>query len=88
MSNEPPKIEIDYLGGQCPVQAEGKINGVPFYFRARGEHWSLSIGPNPVWHYSEAYGDGPYDAGWMGHEEARQFIDKSANIYQKEQPNE
>lgn len=29
--------------GQCPVQAEGKINGLPFYFRSRGGHWSLSI---------------------------------------------
>lgn len=29
--------------GKCPVQAEGKINGFPFYFRSRGGHWSLSI---------------------------------------------
>lgn len=37
-------IEIDWLGGNCPVQAEGRIDGEPFYFRARGEHWSLSVG--------------------------------------------
>lgn len=29
--------------GNCPVQAEGTINGFPFYFRSRGGHWSLSI---------------------------------------------
>jgi hypothetical protein len=29
--------------GKCPVQAEGKIDGFPFYFRSRGGHWSLSI---------------------------------------------
>lgn len=29
--------------GKCPVQAEGKIDGLPFYFRSRGGHWSLSI---------------------------------------------
>lgn len=37
-------IEYEYgPGGKCPVQAEGKINGLPFYFRSRGAHWSLSI---------------------------------------------
>lgn len=39
-------IEIDALGGNCPVQAQGKIDGEPFYFRARGQAWSLSIGSN------------------------------------------
>lgn len=24
-------IEIDWLGGNCPVQAVGKIDGEPFY---------------------------------------------------------
>ena len=33
--------------GQCPVQAEGKINGLPFYFRSRGASWSLSIAATP-----------------------------------------
>ena len=36
--------EIDMIGGNCPVQAEGFIDGQPFYFRARGGSWSLSIG--------------------------------------------
>lgn len=34
-------------GGLCPVQAEGKINGLPFYFRSRGGSWSLSIAATP-----------------------------------------
>lgn len=37
-------IQIDMLGGNCPVQAKGLIDGEPFYFRARWEGWSLSIG--------------------------------------------
>jgi hypothetical protein len=39
-----PKIVIDWLGGMCPVQAEGTIEGKPFYFRSRGAHWSLEVG--------------------------------------------
>lgn len=38
--------EINSIRGNCPVQAEGRIDGVVFYFRARGKHWSLSIGTN------------------------------------------
>lgn len=37
-------IVINTLGGNCPVQADGEIDGVPFYFRARGERWSIEIG--------------------------------------------
>lgn len=91
-------IEIDWLGGNCPVQAVGKIDGEPFYFRARGEFWSLSIGSeeedngktgvhgrdvvgSPSWEYEEDYGDGPYDAGWMKEDVARQMIEKAAKIW-------
>lgn len=33
--------------GNCPVQAEGTIDGFPFYFRARGGSWKLSITCTP-----------------------------------------
>ena len=33
--------------GKCPVQAEGKVDGLPFYFRGRGGHWSISIANKP-----------------------------------------
>ncbi|MEP3616861.1 hypothetical protein [Parasphingorhabdus sp.] len=84
MSN--PNIVIDMIGGNCPVQAEGTIEGKPFYFRARGQHWSLSVGGqdpviNPDWSYEEAYGEGPFDAGWMSEEEARGFLEKAAGLY-------
>jgi hypothetical protein len=39
---------VDLIGGNCPLQAEGTINGVPFYFRARGGSWSMGIGQDPV----------------------------------------
>jgi hypothetical protein len=84
-------IDIDTIGGNCPVQAEGTINGKPFYFRARGTHWSLRVGGadvvgDPAWEYEEPYGEGPYDAGWMSEQEARQFIDRAAALYVKAYP--
>lgn len=80
-----PEIIITLLGGNCPVQAEGTINGVEFYFRARGQRWTLGIGGDvvlaPDWCCEEPYGDGPFDAGWMGEDEARGFIEKGAQLY-------
>lgn len=37
-------IEIAWLGGTVPVEGKGTLAGVPFYFRARGSVWSLSVG--------------------------------------------
>lgn len=84
--NAEPDIIIKYIGGNCPVQAEGTINGQPFYFRARGDGWRIGIGGNdivaaPDWSYEEDYGDGPYDAGWMTKDEARAFIKQSAEKF-------
>lgn len=44
-SREAPTIVIESLGGSCPVQATGTIDGEPFYFRSRGEDWAIEIGP-------------------------------------------
>jgi len=64
-----PAIEIDYIGGNCPVQAEGRIGNVPWYFRARGQSWSMGIGGEPICgphvRFDGEYGDNPYAAGWM-----------------------
>lgn len=89
MSDSPTthaSVIIECLGGNCPVQAEGTIDGIPFYFRARGEHWSMSIGGpdavgQPEWYHEEEFGDGPYDAGWMSEEDANKFIRQSANRF-------
>lgn len=55
---------ITDIGGNCPVQAEGTIDGVPFYFRARGDQWSMGIGDDPVGipHPSEIREEPPYVA--------------------------
>jgi hypothetical protein len=82
-------IVIEYLTGNCPVQAEGTVNGVPFYFRARGARWSIQIAPvgeAHTWEYSEKWGDGPFAAGWMPEDEARRMIEKAAFMYRVQQP--
>lgn len=79
-------IDIQTIGGNCPVQAEGTVNGVAFYFRARGEHWSMSIGGvdvigAPEWFYEEEYPGGAYKAGWMEQSEAVAFIEQAAKMW-------
>lgn len=89
-----PKIKITSLGGNCPVQAEGTVNGEEFYFRARGNRWSMGIGGDdtvgePMWEYSEAYKHTePYAAGWMSEDEARLFIAKAASYWASGYPSE
>lgn len=82
------EIVIDWIGGNCPVQAEGMIAGKKFYFRARGNTWSMSIGgdviSDPEWQMREQYGDDPFAAGWMVEETARAFIYEAAERYLKE----
>lgn len=80
-----PTIVIDFLGGNCPVQAEGTVDGQPFYFRARGDHWSMSIGGSdvvgkPDWYYDEPYETWP-DAGWMSIKEAEAFLHRAASAW-------
>lgn len=74
-------IDIVTIGGNCPVQAEGKINGEEFYFRARGEHWALNVGGKDVVGDPRARVQGryvdetnKYEAGWMSEEKARELI--------------
>jgi hypothetical protein len=59
-----PVIHIDWIGGNCPVQAEGTINGAVFYFRARGKVWSIDIATDAggvdsptAWSHRERYSD-------------------------------
>ena len=83
------QVTITEIYGQCPVQAEGYIAGKPFYFRARGDKWSIYIGidkdllGNPEYKYTESYGAWP-DAGWITEEEAKEFINRVGNQYIKE----
>ena len=86
-------VQIEMIGGNCPLQAEGTIDGVPFYFRARGRRWTMGIGNDPVgilttihtkpgeWHVECTWGTDRYDAGWMPEDEARRLIQWCADEY-------
>jgi hypothetical protein len=80
-----PEMEIDWLGGNCPVQAQGTIADKHFYFRARGNHLSFEISNEKLgaaeWEYEEPYGGDVFAAGWMSEDEARAFIAKAAKLY-------
>lgn len=74
-----PELRVDWLGGNCPVQAEGWVKGKPFYFRARWDHWRVGVGGDPVsapeWDRERPYADGePFAAGWMDEKEAWGFL--------------
>ena len=74
---------IESIGGCCPCQAEGTMNGYPFYFRARHGDWQLdvaevggdpveaSIPDDPALYRAE--GDDPWD-GYMPVEAAKILI--------------
>jgi len=85
----PEKVELVYAGGSCPFQAEGRVDGYPFYFRSRGQHWSLQICLNrecetnyvnwpfqgqPLWIHREKYSEDEFAAGWITAVEASKFI--------------
>lgn len=61
----------DHITGYCPVQAEGKVNGKDYYFRARHDHWRMEVEGEVI-----AEGDHLY-ASWMSLPEALQLIGKS-----------
>jgi hypothetical protein len=79
-------VKITMIGGQCPVQAEGTILGRPFYFRARGRHYSISIGgvdpmEDPQWRKRVRWGQGDWDAGYITEDVAQQLIIQAASQY-------
>lgn len=85
-------LVIDWVGGNCPVQAEGTIDGFRFDFRARGSTWSFEVydGGKEPWYTHEKYSDEPYAAGWMTEDEARAFIEQGAQQFRNRnaQPND
>lgn len=79
-------IHFDFIGGNCPVQAEGSFDGLRFYFRARGQHWQFHVALHDydimendlvrvVRPYVPTDGGSPqFAAGWMPVAEAVAFI--------------
>ncbi len=77
-------VVISEIAGQQPVEAEGTIDGLPFYFRARGVAWSIGIGGEPIfdpmWYHREPWGHGG-SAGQMPDDEVAALIHHAADRY-------
>jgi hypothetical protein len=78
--------DLSQIGGNCPVQGFGRIDdhpGLAWYFRARGDGWSLDVGPpdgtdyvdkaDAVFSLAGRWNPWP-SAGWMLIEEAETLI--------------
>ena len=86
-------IKVESIGGKCPVQANGTIFGTDFYFRARGQAYSLAIGEDPVdipeyrkgWYVKKSWGEHEFDAGYMPVNIALLLISKHVIDYINEQ---
>lgn len=86
-------VVIETYGGSCPVQVEGTIDGLPFYFRGRHNTISLAIASTPngdvfaedAWYYEENYGDADFAAGYIPLGEAVEFINKAIKMYRGQQ---
>jgi hypothetical protein len=90
-----PELVILSLGGMTPVQGEGTIAGLPFYFRARGQRYTFSVASTPdgdpleAWggrdvagyHVQHPYGDSQFAAGFMDLDVAEGFIRQCAREY-------
>ena len=40
-------LDYHFTCDAAPVQAEGTLDGHPFYFRARGDQWTFSLAEEP-----------------------------------------
>lgn len=89
------KLIIESIGGSCPVQASGTIDGKEFFFWSRYQVWTFAVavdaGIDPVdinetsdqgFYLEESYGEGPYDAGYMPIEEAKEIIHRCVEEFE------
>ncbi|MGN6151724.1 MAG: hypothetical protein ACTHOH_06885 [Lysobacteraceae bacterium] len=66
------------LGGQAPVQGWGRVDGLPWYFRARGDTWSFEIAEDPGLDEENLPDVGDAVAGWAAWERWGKWPDASA----------
>ena len=85
-------LEIDSIEGLCPVQGEGAFDGVPFYFRARGERIGIGVhATDPLgaymdggfgWRMVEPWKPGErFAAGYVSEGDARAFIRRAYDAW-------
>lgn len=88
------RLLVTYLDGDAPVQALGRINDYPFYFRARGNTWRfavasrrdtgtdeairVAVGESMGFLLSKRYGRERHDASILSYELAMTLIRRCA----------
>ncbi len=87
------QLEGHFTSSSAPVQAEGHIAGIPFYFRARHDSWSFAVAsgaqPDPVLISSSTEGflltgsvrGGQSAASYLSLQEATAIIQASAATF-------
>ena len=87
-------VDIQFFGGQTPVQCWGTVLGKHFYFRARWQYWWFEVGEEKYvpavgdddikkldFYIEEDYSPEPYAAGYMPESESRELITDSLCRY-------
>jgi len=98
-TTKPAHVTVSSFGGAVPVQGYGTIQALfaldePrfWYFRARGNGWSLTVGDDAGEGYVAAdegadlcvfgdWGDRPYAAGWMSLETAYRLAGLALSLW-------
>lgn len=92
-----PYLVIENIGGNCPVQAEGTMQGLPWYFRARHERWAfcganekygeplnVMFGVEKGFFRQNRCGETRNEAGWMPLETAIHIIGQCCLAWSRE----
>lgn len=77
-------MKIDYIGGHCPIEAEGTIGKKRFLFTARWFKWKFVVGVDvhkPDWQHIEEWPDINRTAGEITVTEAEALIRRAARLY-------
>ena len=90
---EVPGVVWQFTGTAAPVQAEGTIDGIPFYFRSRWDRWTFGVAslkqPDPVlvesegdaFFRTEKYRKYRFSASFMPLNEAKEIIERCILAY-------
>ena len=85
-------ITVELTCRACPVHIEGEVDGQPFYFRARGQHWSMGIGGDPVmepkWYRRRQWSEEQFAAGWMDPDVAAALVHECVDAYRAGEPSD
>jgi len=90
-------LEFEFISSMAPVQAEGRVAGRPFYFRARTQRWEFTLAQNPsddpvelgpedvprgaAWYRTGEVLGGPFAASYLPLDEATSIIRDCAREY-------